>query len=246
MIKRYLAVILLCIPVCVFGYDSGLLNLVTPTTLEGGYAEFFLSHRFLTPLDKIGGTILGKEPQGGANVGLGLRVNLGRGIEVKSAYSTLNPSKGFSVGASVARGVPALASRFQLDVAYFSYRVSSDKREGNAFILFAWQTKPILQRIRPALNLAYNNYNETFGIAPGIAFRIFEKLDVIGEYYFATDPLDLGLKDTFVFGFDCRTYGHHFMLVVSNNIANSVNWLMRGAPDNTLYVGFNIYRLLQF
>ncbi|HDQ44355.1 MAG TPA: hypothetical protein ENN17_02485 [bacterium] len=247
MRKRYLAIILLLfIPITVgFGYESGLLNLVVPTTLEDGYAEFSVQHRFYTPLEKIGETVFGDEPQGGANVGLGLRINLGRNIEVKSTYSTLNPSKGYSVGAGVSRTVPRLSSRFQVDIEYFSYLISTENREGNAFILLSWQSDPILSRIRPTVNMGYNHFNETFGVAPGVSIRFFGKLDVIGEYYFASDPLDLGLNDVFAFGLCYRTYGHHFMLVITNAVANGARQLMRGAPSNDLYVGFNLFRLLQ-
>jgi hypothetical protein len=42
------------------------------------------------------------------------------------------------------------------------------------------------------------------------------------------------------------TYGHHFMVQVSNGFEIGPRNLMLGVPTNDIYLGFNIHRILQF
>ena len=246
MKKRLVLGVFCLLPVFAMGYESNLLNLVTPSSLEARYAEFALQHQFYTKVETLAETWFGEEPSGGANPGFGYRMNFGKGIELNAAYSVNNPSKGFSIGAGYVWTVPVVKQNVQINIVYFNTRVASDTREGNAFFLLAWQSLPIAGRIRAVCNLGYNHYNEKFGPAIGFSVQLTEKLKTVGEYYLATDPLDLELKNTMVFGFDYATYGHHFMLKVSNNVENGVRRLMRGSASNDFYLGFAIYRLLQF
>lgn len=246
--KKIAFVFLPCLPFVVqlYAYESALLNLAAPVELDVYQSEFTLQHRFYTPLEDVSKTIFGKEASSGANPGFGLRLRLVKGIDVAGACSHHNPAKGFTIGAGYNFPIPKIKSDLRLDVEYFSFRPDPDRREGNAFILLAWQVDFIPNRIRPVINIGYNNYNEKVGVAGGAGLRLVKNLELIGEYCLATDPLEMENKNSFAFGFDYKTYGHHFMVVISNNTDLGVRRLMRGAPSNDLYAGFNIHRLLEF
>lgn len=243
---------MLCIVICLpffyplHAYESSLLHLAAPIELDARQCEFALQHRFYTPLEDLADTYFGDRPSVGVNPGLGLRFHVGKGIDIAVSHTLNNPAKGFTVGGAYNYTLRELRSSLRLDVEYFSFRPALDEREGNAFILLAWQIRLLENRIRPVLNIGYNHYNEKVGLAGGFGFRIFESLEWMGEYYLATDPLDLDNKNSFAFGFDYTTYGHHFMILVSNNTDLGVRRLMRGAPSDDLYFGFNIHRLLEF
>jgi len=245
---KKIVVFSICLPfiVQIYAYESTLLNLAAPVELDARQYEFTLQHRFYTPVEDISKTVFGDGVSSGANPGFGLRFRIGKGIDLSGTYTYNDPAKGFTIGAGYNYAIPKLQSDVRLDVEYFSFHPFPDTREGNAFVLLAWQVKLLRGRVRPVLNVGYNHYNEKVGAAAGCGFRIFQKLELIGEYYLATDPLDLDNKDSFALGLDYQTYGHHFMIVVSNNSELGVRRLMRGTQSEDLYFGFNIHRLLEF
>jgi len=177
--KRVAFVFMLCLPFFtqLYAYDSSLLNLAAPVELDARQYEFTLQHRFITPLEDISKTIFGDEVSRGANPGFGLRLHLGKGLDVVGTYTYQNPSKGFTIGTGYNYSVPKIKSDLRLDVEYFSFRPTLDTREGNTFVLLAWQINLMPNRIRPVLNIGYNNYNEKVGVAAGFGLRLFKPLE---------------------------------------------------------------------
>jgi len=128
-----------------------------------------------------------------------------------------------------------------------------EKRRQNFFYSLSVEGEPILNVISPALVVGYDGYEERFGAGFGVAAGfgregVLKHVAVIGEYYpvLGRDDDRTGPEDCFAAGVELQTYGHHFAFLVGNSSQIGTRRLMLGNDTNDLYLGFNIYRLLEF
>ena len=196
------------------------------------------------PLDSFFGLGLG------ANVHVGLRYAVLPRLEIKAAYTTFE--KEYALGASYGYHLSQLYFKGQLDVQYFNFERSGE-RNGNFLFGAALQSYPLGNIVIPTINVAYDGFNEKFGMGIGIdigfdwSFGPLEHISFIGEYYPILQAEEAITRDEnyFAAGVRLDTYGHHFMLQVGNGSEIGPRRLMLGAPNNDIHIGFNIHRILQ-
>jgi hypothetical protein len=241
--------------VCLLGqglvaFEPSMLNLNVPSNLDGKSLLFAVRHRFMgilteDPLEHFFGLDLG------ANVSIGFRYALVPRLEFNAAYTTHQGE--YNVGASYACHMRTIFLKAQAEVQYFSFE-RGDERFGNVFYNAALQSYPIWKVLSPVMNFGYDGYNEKFGLGIGLQagfdwwFGPIERISVIGEYFpvLQAEETITGSENCFAAGLRIDTYGHRFMLQVSNAWNIGPRRLMLGTMTNDLYFGFNVYRLLKF
>lgn len=235
---------------CLFSFEPSALNLRVPSHLEQNALVFDVQHRFLgilteEPFENFFGLDLG------GSVNLGIRYAVLRRLELNASYTTLE--KEYRLGASYAHHCPQIYLKGQVDIQYFDFE-GAGERNSNVYYGLSLQTLPLGAILIPTVNIAYDGYHEKFGLGLGFDIGIdwefgpIEHVSLIGEYYpvlQAEEPIT-GAENYFAAGIRLDTYGHHFMVQVSNGWEISPRRLMLGVPTNDIYLGFNIHRILQF
>jgi len=233
-----------------WAFEPNTLNLSVPSHLEGNSLVFGVQHRaygVLTeePFDYFFGLNLG------ANVNVGIRYTVLPRLELNASYTSFE--KEYRVGAGYAYHFPQIYLKGQLEVQYFDFELSGE-RNGNFYYGLDVQSFPLGGIFIPTVNVAYDGFNEKFGLGLGVDFGFdwyfgpIEHISLIGEYYpilQAEDPIT-SAENCFAAGLRLDTYGHHFMIGISNGWQISPRRLMLGTPTNDIYLGFNIQRILQF
>ncbi len=250
MKKTVLVLVMLVASAKLLAFETSMLNLKVPSDLGGKSLLFEVQHRFrgvLTeePIENFFGLDFG------ANVGFGLRYAIVPRMELNAAYTTYEGE--YRVGASYAHHIPQIFLMLQADVQYFNFERAGE-RDGNFFYSAAVQSYPIANFFSPVINLAYDSYNEKFGLGFGLQtgfdwwFGPIERINVIGEYYPVLDEEDAitGPENYFAAGLRIDTDGHRFMLQIGNGWNIGPRRLMLGTATNDIYIGFNIQRLLRF
>lgn len=250
MKKCVIIVAILCLPAACLAYEASMFNLAVPTNLVTQQADFNVRHRFFGPVDDDPlETLFGTDA--GANVNLIMRGPVWRTLEVRGGYT--RDFSEWTLGAGYMEAVPEAHLRAQAGIEFFSFEESDiSGRDENLFYYIAVQAEPIAGRFVPVLNLGYDGHNERFGLGLGARLELLERLSILGEYYPVLDRDEddptspVGPEDAFAFGFEFRTYGHHFAFLVGNSWDMSPRRLMLGTFLDDLYFGFNIQRLLEF
>lgn len=233
-----------------FAFEPSALNLRVPSHLEKHALVFDVQHRIRGILtEETFDNFFGIDQ--GANISMGVRYAVFPRLEVNASYTT--SEKEYRLGASYAHHLPQVYLKGQLNVEYFDFERFGERRSNFSYGL-ALQTYPLGNVLMPTVNLVYDGFNEKFGLGFGVDlgfdfyFGPIEHISVIGEYYPVLDS-EPGITDEenyFAGGLRLDTYGHHFMIQVSNGFEIGPRHLMLGVPTNDLYLGFNIHRILQF
>ena len=241
---------------CLAAYErSSMPNLMTPSGLEARQIMTSVYHRFLGPLDKEPlENFLGMD-QGVNEVVLGLRCNLGKGLELK-AFRRMEFPRDFTLGLSYGRAVPGLPLKAQLDFQTVSIlkRFTSNDRNSDWFGLFSVQTNPLLRRLITVVNIGYDHRNEYTGAGIGLSLEVFKWLRLQSEYGLTSDDNEGPVNKSISFSIKLLTYGHQFFLIAGNNQNAGPLAMLRGArpvmvngrESNKLYFGFNILRYFKF
>jgi hypothetical protein len=185
-----------------------------------------------------------------ANVLVGLKYVLLPKLEVGASYQFY--FKEYTFHAAYSLFFPKQFLRTQALIQFFGAQHDYDENWDENFLgQLNVQSDPILGRILPIANLAYDGLSKKVGLGTGIDVIILGNLDFLAEYY----PV-LGARDTaftgqlkvnyFSTGIKLSTAGHQFMFTISNNFDIGIRRHMAGATDNTLYYGFIIQRLFSF
>lgn len=226
-----------------FAYEPSLINLTTPSGLSPWEGEISIFHRFYgsvlnSPLE----TVFGMEA--GANVGLGMRLQTFDGLELKASY--ISGQKTFTAGSSFSWYLPYFFLHTQLDLQFFTFRSTSTERIGHFYTSLAWRTDPIFDLLVPTLAVAYDGYFQRLELGAGLHLKIVQFLSLVIEFYpfwpGGRNPGEQGDTSTYAFGIMLNTWGHHFVLLLSNSFAIGQRGLMAGTADTGLYLGFNIQR----
>lgn len=243
-----LVLILLVLISGLSAYQDTYFSLSTPTQLYKGEGELNLAHRFYgevakDPLD----TFFGMDE--GANVMLALRYSLISATELKTAY--IRSAKEINLGLSRHLTPEIFPLQAQLELNYVSFLPTAvNERRSNLNYILSLQSKKVHPLLDLCANVAYDGYYERFANGYGMQFNIKENLHVVGEYYpvwdrnSAKDILrqHLGDHDVFAFGIKADTYGHHFLIQLSNGSRMNLCGQARGTDNSKLHLGFNIQR----
>lgn len=226
----------LVFPVMTFAYEKSMPNLRVPSRLEAGQIRFSVRHRFYGAVDdEPFGTFFGLRY--GGNVGLGLSGVLGRGFEAGMEY--VFRGQEWNLGAAY-NVIPAdffLAMR--LEATFFSFEPFPDDRRTGWSANLALQTNPLLSRIRPAVNLAFDSHYEEWVIGVGLEAVVAKRFSLLGEAY--PNPVD-GREASIAIGFRLETYGHHFLLLVGRSTDIGVRHIGLGSVSKDWHLGFTIHR----
>jgi len=249
--KRTLMVVsLIMYAGCLFAFEPSALNLKVPSHLDKNSLVFDVKHRaygVLTedPFDNFFGL------DQGANISVGMRYALLPRFEVNASYST--GWQEYVVGLSYAHHFPQVYLKGQVDVQYFDFEQAGERNSNFCYGL-ALQSYALGGVLTPTLNVAYDGFNEKFGMGFGLdagfdwEFGPVKHVSLIGEYYpvLQAEELITYEENYFAAGLRVDTYGHHFMFQVSNGWEIGPRRLMLGTPNNDIYLGFNIHRILEF
>lgn len=254
--KYLLAALAVCVVTNAISADFMMMNLYTPTSLQRGYLNFSIRHRFYGDIaDEPLKNFFGMDA--GANVRLALRYQPFRNFEINTSYTRGRKEK--TVGISYSPAWEAFPVLTQLNVKYFSYEEIGLKDETRSSFAgyIALQNRPVLERIVGTLNVGYDGYHERFVSGIGMAIvllrdrGVFEQISLVGEYYPVLDREDsedshIGPENGFAFGIKMDTYGHRFLILLTNTDELHLRRASLGVPEQAHWrVGFNIERRIK-
>lgn len=230
-----------------FAYESSLNNLVVPSTIESPSLEATFEHRFGRALGMSahGGSIMG-----GANIGLGMRGEIWKGIGATFYYTYRNNE--FDGAVTYSQSVDFLQLDILGSIHAFTYQKSewNNFRATNAAYDIALQSKPLLfDHLVLNAGMNYDGYNAHVGLGLGTTVQIIEKVALVGELFPLipnASNVNIGSKPCFSAGIKYDTYGHHFKLSVANSTELGQRHAMLGTNSKNVYFGFSIQRHVSF
>jgi len=98
--------------------------------------------------------------------------------------------------------------------------------------------------VRPVFNYAYDGYRDQSGPALGVEIGVADKISVLGEYFPITGDENDSRKNCFLVGARYSTWGHQFMLGLSNSQGIGTIGQLSGAPTNDISFALSIRRIL--
>ena len=238
--RPVLPVLLVLLGTSAFGFGGNFLNLYTPAyNASRGDLEFTMNHRFFgkaleeDPLDSFFGM------DNGANVRIGLRYFFGDDLDLGVTHTRLGHRNTVSAGWNTV--VSSLNTEFGVLAGYTSFKPSPiEDREGGIIATFTASTWLLQNRLRPVLNYAIDGSSEYNGPGLGLEFAATEKFSIIGEYF--PSAVD-NMNASFSAGGRYSTWGHQFMLGLSNSSLIGARELIAGAATNDLSVALSIRRV---
>jgi len=242
------------LPLVLFSYELGSSDLKVPAFHNQFATEFSFQHRFYGSLaDDPFKTFLGADAGANACLGLSFYPIKNLGIEV----SRTSYDKGVDLAAGYSFKFPEEYLRWWVGGEIMSYKYSADTiREWFPLAQLSIQTEPIFKSIKPSLSVAFGGiFLFSCGISAIVAkdLWIFEEIGVMAEYY----PIPIGVfwipedipKSVYVAGIGASTYGHQFLVTISNH--TDIGTRMLGGvtrhfedEDTYIHLGFTIRRLL--
>ncbi len=228
--------------------DRSMITLSNPSMLDPLQLQVSLIHRFRGPVDHDSfETFFGLHE--GANVGTAFRFCILKHFEAKTHY--FYPTREASVGLSYSFYLKRIHVNTQLEAHWLTTREIGQDRENGFFFLAALETDPLLKRMAFLINLGYDEILNHWGAGIGLDFSILKSLILMGEFYPVFDQNNALDQHGYAFGVKIRTYGHQFVLQLSNGGRAAgpdlgVRRMMAGASDQRLYLGFTIHRLFDF
>jgi hypothetical protein len=234
---RILQIIITCAS-ATFPYEPSLINCVVPSSLEAPSLELTVQHRFRR--------VIGKQPQtntffGGANVRIGLRGQVWKGLEASVDYGVTGTELDVGAGYSYSFINQWLSGGAWAH--FFTYEVPNG-RATNVFVLASVQSELLKDRLFLTFDASYDNYYIYFGVAAGVLVRIVPAVDLVAEYSPLHDDLAPYPKKTgsFSVGVKVNTVTHQFKFLVSNSTDIGPREMMRGAQSNDLRFGFSLQK----
>ncbi len=221
--------------------ENTMLNLLVPSGLEQGQAYFNIGHKYFynlldykSPDEDVFAPITA-----GANINIGFRYMIWNGIEAGLHYNGAGQEKRVSLSWSTAFEMAAVSVYSE----FFSYRESGGAYANNLFALVSGQSMKFFDVLSFTLNLGYDGYNEKPVAGAGASATFMEKYSVMAEFY----PVFKDGTGGYCFGFKAVTYGHQFVFFAGNTAGQGPrNTMLSGSSPESLYMGFNIQRLIEF
>ena len=219
-------------------YNGSFLNLFTPISgTSGGDFEFSMNHRFF-------GAALKNEPfdsffglDNGANVRFGMRYYPKDNFHLGFTHTRLGNINTITAGWTM----NALENLdFAVEAGYTSVKVSDD-REGAIIATGCLEASFLNDRLRPVINYAFDGYRENNGAGLGLDFQVAEKVALFGEYFPSVD--ESTEEDCFAFGCRYNTWGHQFLLALTNSPGIGIYEQLPGSYTGDLFFALSIRRL---
>lgn len=232
--------LLLAITAAGYTYNGTFLNLYSPVsgTSQGDF-EFSMNHRFFgtalknDPLDSFFGL------DSGANVSVGMRYYPVEDFYLSASHARLQKVNTVNAGWSAIAGENL---EFGIEAGYISVKPSSvDDREGGIAVTGSISLSFLQNKLRPVLNYAFDGNRDNNGAGLGIEFQAAERVAFFGEYF----PASNDDADQDCFGFGCRynTWGHQFLLGLTNSSGIGIYEQLEGSATADLSIALSIRRL---
>jgi hypothetical protein len=241
---------LLSIPL--LSYPLGMSGIKAPAPMNQFATEFEFQHRFYGDILDESSTFLGMDQGANANLGLGFYPIKGLGLHV----ARISRYKEFNVGLSYSHAFRRIFLNARLGADWINAEVPGAERTNEFSAYISLDTEPILGRITPYLMGAYFDEDIFLGAALSLVLLkdvgYFEEIALFGEFYPAFERVHIPEDEPrsgYVAGIGVSTYGHQFLLTVSNSTSLGYHHL-RGVTryfedeDTYLHLGFTIRRLL--
>lgn len=222
-------------------YRGAFLNLPVPVDgISGGDLELVVNHRFFgyafknDPLESFFGL------DNGANVSFGMRYFPADDLYLNYAHTRLWHRHTVSAGMSY-----MVLGPLQLlgEVGYTTIKPGGAADwEGGLVATFSASARLLENRIRPVVNFAYDGNREESGPAFGLEVTVTDNVSVSGEYFPAA--VENADNDCFSFAGRYSTWGHQFILGLSNSSGIGPWDLLTGSSTGDLSVAFSIRRML--
>ncbi|MBN2414617.1 hypothetical protein JXO52_02195 [bacterium] len=251
-------IVLVMMSADLFAARGSVFNLTSPTTLDLHTLNFTIKHRFYgdftdDPFQNFFGL------DAGANVQLGLRFQPLQHLELYTSYTRMRKEK--TLGLSYAYAPRSLPLTAQVDLEYFSFEdlFLEETTRSNIMALLSLQNRPLADRVTITLNAGYDGYFERLVTGFGLTctllkdWWLFDQVALVGEWYPAPDRKNIdadlignyGDTDAAAAGIRMDTYGHRFLLLITNSDELHARHLSRGIAGDTYWrIGFNIERRL--
>lgn len=252
---KRLGAFFILLPLALSAYPLGMTNVKLPSALNPGALEFDFQHRFMgSVLDSPLETFFGLDI--GSNTLLGLKYTIMPGLELGLSRTSYHAE--YDADLSCSRFFPKLWLQARAGVEGFTYKPDTLRR-WSVFPNVTLASGPLLERVIPSLTAGYDVDAGRMGVGAGLMVIFlknvgrFEEIALLGEFYpyLGGQPLipEERITGSFVAGIGGSTYGHQFMLTVSNSSGLGARSLEAGVRRFTgdafpLSVGFSIRRLL--
>jgi len=224
-------------------YETSMGVSQVPSGLEAGQMQFHVQHHFYGPVSEDPWeSFLGM--QSGANVALQLNGAASRTLLWKIQYVFDHREYQFGIGYHPGLNTDLLS--VQAGAEWATFKDPGDGRENSIFIFTAVQYQLLLKRITPVINLGYDFHTETPGMGLGMDIRLFRKMNLMAEYYPVLRDQEIETQSSVLIGLTLRTYGHHFMIFLTNNQEISTRRWILGAHSGEMALGFKIIRILDY
>ena len=237
--------LLLVVSSQLYAYETNsMFYTIVPSDLAFKQFEFTISHRFQgkfneDPFDNFFGM------HGGASVAVGFRAGIPYHLEVGWHYLYYNREMNFDVAKNIDL-TWHLKSKIFYQFDSFRPVFYLEEREKSNDIGIALERSFLNNKLTPVLNLQYDGYYKNMGTCIGIDYQVTKKIGFFAEYFPRRDnDDDTYSKNAILYGLRLNTYGHRFLLTVSNSRETGLRHVMRGADTGDLYFGFSIHRLLE-
>lgn len=232
--------IALCLAAGAQAYSGSFLNLFNPITgTEQGDFEFSMNHRFFgaalknDPMDTFFGL------DSGANVRFGMRYYARDEFYIGMSHERLGNNNSINAGWSM---IPAQNLTIGIEAGYSSIKPSgSEDREGGIVATGSLSLLFLDGKLSPVFNYAFDGNRENDGPGLGLQFQAAEKLALFGEYYPAPD--DGAEEDCFGVGARYNTWGHQFLLGLTNSSGIGIYEQLTGSNTQDLSFGLSVRRL---
>lgn len=238
---KYLLITMIAIAgVSASEYRGAFLNLPTPVNgISGSGLELAVNHRFFgyafknDPLETFFGL------DNGANVSFDIRYFPADDFYLKYGHTRLWHRNTISAGMSYTAVQP-----LQLlgEVGYTSIKPGSAADwEGGLLATLSASAWLLKDRVRPVVNFAYDGNREESGPGFGLEVTLTDNISVSGEYFPAA--VDNADNDCFSFAGRYSTWGHQFILGLSNSAGIGPWDQLAGSSTGDVSVAFSIRRM---
>ncbi len=253
---KRLGAFLAVLPIVLSAYPLGMQNVKMPSPLNPGALEFDFQHRFMgSVLDNPLETFFGLDA--GSNTYLGLKYTIIPGLEL--GLSRISHYKEYDADLSYSIFVEKLWLQARLAVEGFTFKQGDTTRIWSVFPNLTLASGPLFERVRPSLTAGYDLNASRLGLGAGLIVTLFknvgyfEDVALMGEFYpylGEQPPIpEERITGSFLAGVALSTYGHQFLLTVSNSSGIGARNLEAGVrrfqgDAFPLSIGFSIRRLL--
>lgn len=221
-------------------YNGSFLNLPAPLYgAKTGDFEFYMNHRFFGEAfgDNTGDSFFGLDD--GANVNFGLRFYARDDIYVSASHKRLGSRNTLMAGWSAS---PLDNISFCVEAGWSTVKPTSTGDREDGLLLDGSIAISFLQdKFHPVISFGLDDDRDLSGFGLGASFQATERFAILGEYYPADN--DDSEHDCFAFGGRYNTWGHQFLLGLTNTTGIGIFDQLEGSSTDELSFAIAVRRL---